>query len=95
MLAAVTLIVAFPPMVPPLIEFAIVKPRLPPVEMLFAVTFTVAFAPIVPTPPPLLLSIESRVATGSEIASEIEVEVGAPADGASDVVDRGIKSADR
>ena len=57
MLAAVTLIVAFPPMVPPLNKFAIVKPRLPPVEMLFAVTFTVALEPIVPTPPPLLLSI--------------------------------------
>ena len=48
MLAAVTLIVVFPPMLLPLKEFSIVKPRLPPVEMLFAVMFTVALPPMVP-----------------------------------------------
>src|SRR5205809_359194 len=38
---------------------------------------------------------EAPVAADSEIAREIEVEAGAPADAASSVVDRGIKSADR
>ena len=63
--------------------------------MLFAVTFTVAFEPIVPPRSAAVVDLKGRVAAGSEIAREIEVEVGAPADGASAVDDLGIKSADR
>ena len=45
--------------------------------------------------PVAVVDLKGRVAAGSEIAREIEVEAGAPADGASAVEDLGIKSADR
>ena len=45
-------------------------------------------------PPAAVGDLKGRVAAGNEIAREIEVDVGAPADGATAaVVDRGIKSA--
>ena len=86
---------ALPPMVLPN-KFAIVKPRLPPSRNVICGDVHRGVGADHSYPAPVaVVDLKGRVAAGSEIAREIEVEAGAPADGASAVEDLGIKSADR
>ena len=84
MLAAVTLIVAFPPMVPPVNKFADRETEIAAGRNVICghVHRGVGADRSYPASA-AVVDLKGRVAAGSEIAREIKVEVGAPADGAS------------